>query len=91
VSELKIDRSFVSNLLLEDQDEVIVKSIIDLGHNLGLQVVAEGVETPAQRDLLRRLDCGFGQGYLFSRPVGPADFERLVLAQQDARQPLPQA
>jgi diguanylate cyclase (GGDEF)-like protein len=69
VSELKIDRSFVANLLLEDQDEVIVKSIIDLGHNLGLQVVAEGVETDEIMNRLRAFGCDVAQGFGICRPV----------------------
>jgi diguanylate cyclase (GGDEF)-like protein len=69
VSELKIDRSFVSNLLLEDQDEVIVKSIIDLGHNLGLQVVAEGVETDEIMNRLRQFGCDVAQGFGICRPI----------------------
>ena len=91
VSKLKIDRSFVGGMTESEGDATIVGATLAMAEAFGLQVVAEGVETPAQRDLLRTLGCGFGQGYLFSRPVGPADFERLVLAQQDARQPLPQA
>ncbi len=69
VSELKIDRSFVSNLLLEDQDEVIVKSIIDLGHNLGMQVVAEGVETDEIMNRLRGFGCDVAQGFGICRPI----------------------
>ncbi|MEY4173666.1 MAG: hypothetical protein RI900_831 [Actinomycetota bacterium] len=69
VSELKIDRSFVTNLLLEDQDEVIVKSIIDLGHNLGMQVVAEGVETDEVMGRLRGFGCDVAQGFGICRPV----------------------
>jgi diguanylate cyclase (GGDEF)-like protein len=69
VSELKIDRSFVSNLLLEDQDEVIVKSIIDLGHNLGMQVVAEGVETDEVMNRLRGFGCDVAQGFGICRPI----------------------
>jgi diguanylate cyclase (GGDEF)-like protein len=69
VSELKIDRSFVTHLLLEDQDEVIVKSIIDLGHNLGMQVVAEGVETDEVIARLRGLGCDVAQGFGICRPI----------------------
>jgi diguanylate cyclase (GGDEF)-like protein len=69
VSELKIDRSFVSNLLIEDQDEVIVKSIIDLGHNLGMQVVAEGVETDEIMNRLRGFGCDVAQGFGICRPI----------------------
>lgn len=56
----------------------IVRSVVDLGHNLGMSVIAEGVETEAQRDSLRRLDCDHYQGFLFSRPVPMADFQRLL-------------
>ncbi|MFM2076931.1 MAG: hypothetical protein RJA49_821, partial [Actinomycetota bacterium] len=69
VSELKIDRSFVTNLLLDDQDEVIVKSIIDLGHNLGMQVVAEGVETDEIMNRLRGFGCDVAQGFGICRPI----------------------
>jgi diguanylate cyclase (GGDEF)-like protein len=69
VSELKIDRSFITNLVVEAQDETIVKSTVDLGHNLGLQVVAEGVETSQVADRLRDLGCDIAQGYGICRPV----------------------
>ncbi len=69
VNELKIDRSFVANMLLEPQDEVIVRSTIDLGHNLGLLVVAEGIENRPVEDRLRSLGCDTGQGYGISRPL----------------------
>ncbi len=69
VSELKIDRSFVANVLFEEQDEVIVRSIIDLGHNLGMQVVAEGVETDEVLNRLKGFDCDVAQGFGICRPV----------------------
>jgi EAL domain-containing protein (putative c-di-GMP-specific phosphodiesterase class I) len=69
VSELKIDRSFVAQLLFDEQDEVIVRSIIELGHNLGMQVVAEGVETDEVLNLLRTFSCDLAQGYGICRPV----------------------
>jgi diguanylate cyclase (GGDEF)-like protein len=69
VAELKIDRSFVANILIEPQDEVIVRSTIDLGHNLGLIVVAEGIENSAVLDRLSILGCDVGQGYGISRPL----------------------
>jgi diguanylate cyclase (GGDEF)-like protein len=69
VSELKIDRSFITQLLFEEQDEVIVRSIIELGHNLGMQVVAEGVETDEVLGLLRTFSCDLAQGYGICRPV----------------------
>jgi diguanylate cyclase (GGDEF)-like protein len=68
-SELKVDRSFVSNLVLDERDEVIVRSTIDLGHNLGLRVVAEGVEDSGTLDRLRMLGCDAAQGYGISRPL----------------------
>ena len=69
VTELKIDRSFVTNLVVDAQDETIVRSTIDLGHNLGLQVVAEGVETNDVADRLRALGCDIAQGYGICRPL----------------------
>jgi diguanylate cyclase (GGDEF)-like protein len=74
VSEIKIDRSFVLNLLLDEQDEVIVRSTIDLGHNLGLHVVAEGIESSPVLDRLGVLACDIGQGYGISRPLRPELF-----------------
>ncbi len=72
VSEMKIDRSFVMDMLENKDDEIIVKSIIDLAHNLGLSVVAEGVETLGCARKLEQMDCDLLQGYYFSRPI-PAD------------------
>jgi diguanylate cyclase len=72
VHELKIDRSFVMGMTDDENDAVIVRSTIDLGRNLGLQVVAEGVETEAVWHQLDRLGCQVAQGYHLSRPV-PAD------------------
>ncbi|RLE16723.1 MAG: hypothetical protein DRJ50_14770, partial [Actinobacteria bacterium] len=69
VGELKIDRSFVANVLLDEQDEVIVRSTIDLGHNLGLEVVAEGVENNEVLDRLRGFGCDVAQGFCISRPL----------------------
>ncbi len=68
VDELKIDKSFVLGLASSAEDEIIVRSIIDLGHNLGLKVTAEGVEDEAALEILRRYGCDKTQGYLFSRP-----------------------
>ncbi len=74
VGELKIDQSFVANVLLDEQDEVIVRSTIDLGHNLGLVVVAEGVENNEVLERLRALGCDVAQGYCISRPLAPGHF-----------------
>jgi diguanylate cyclase (GGDEF)-like protein len=75
VTELKIDRSFITNLVVEAHDETIVGSTIDLGHSLGLQVVAEGVETNAVAERLLALGCDVAQGYGICRPVS---FEHLL-------------
>jgi diguanylate cyclase (GGDEF)-like protein len=72
VGELKIDRSFVLGMVGDHNDAVIVRSAIDLGHNLGLTVVAEGVETGSHVDALVRLGCDIGQGYYYAEPM-PAD------------------
>ncbi len=69
VGKLKIDRSFVNDITTDPDDVVIVKSIIDLAHNLGLKVVAEGVEDESQLTMLRNMGCDHVQGYYFSRPV----------------------
>jgi EAL domain-containing protein (putative c-di-GMP-specific phosphodiesterase class I) len=69
VDELKIDKSFVMNMEQDADDTKIVKSTIDLGHNMGLRVVAEGVENEATWNLLRKLGCDQAQGYFMSRPM----------------------
>ena len=74
--ELKVDRSFVSSLMLDQQDEVIVRSTIDLGHHLGMAVVAEGVENEPTLARLAELGCDLGQGYGISRPLPSTHFER---------------
>jgi diguanylate cyclase (GGDEF)-like protein len=73
VHELKIDQSFVARMLIDPQDEVIVRSTVDLGHNLGLIVVAEGVETFDVLDRLREIGCDVAQGYAISEPVLSSD------------------
>lgn len=75
VCELKIDRSFVQNMVDDPNDTVIVRSTIELAHNLGLRVVAEGVENEAILRQLVVLGCDQAQGYHFSKPVSAADFE----------------
>jgi predicted signal transduction protein with EAL and GGDEF domain len=72
VAELKIDKSFVQGMLQNDNDHVIVRTSIDLAHNLGLAVVAEGVEDGEMFDTLRSLGCDTAQGYYMARPM-PAD------------------
>jgi diguanylate cyclase (GGDEF)-like protein/PAS domain S-box-containing protein len=77
---LKIDQSFVRDLHAGSKDLALCKATIVMAHELGLKVVAEGIETTEQRDLLAQAGCDFGQGYLFSRPVSAADFEAMLLA-----------
>lgn len=73
VDEIKIDKSFVKEMAVEKDDAMIVRSTIDLAHNLGLKVVAEGIETQEIYDRLVALGCDAAQGYYISRPVSPAD------------------
>ncbi len=69
VDEIKIDKSFVMNTMSDPNDESIVRATIDLAHNLGLRVVAEGVEDEATWNRLRELNCDYAQGYLMCRPI----------------------
>lgn len=75
IDYLKIDRSFVSNLEPDSDDLVLCEAIISMAHKLGLMVIAEGVETEQQRDLLINANCDYAQGYFFSRPIPPEEFE----------------
>ena len=75
---LKIDRSFVAGLDSDDDDTAIVTGTVALAHSLGLQVVAEGVETEAQLRRLQRLQCDLAQGFHFSEPVTDAEFDRFL-------------
>ena len=75
VQEIKIDKSFVLKLSDSRGDQILVKSTIELGHNLGLRVTAEGVEDRASLDILQNLACDTGQGYFISRPMSVEDFE----------------
>ena len=80
LDQLKIDQSFVRDVLSDPNDAAIVCTIVALAQSLGLAVIAEGVETEQQRDFLARNGCKAWQGYLFSRPVPLAQFELLNLA-----------
>jgi diguanylate cyclase (GGDEF)-like protein len=91
VHELKVDRSFVQQMVSDDGDAVIVRSTIELGHNLGLRVVAEGVEDAATWQELQQLGCDNVQGFFLGRPMPPADLEAWLGAPQQPPIPVPQA
>lgn len=78
LDQLKIDQSFVNDILRDPDDAVIVKTIIAMANSLGIEVIAEGVETEAQREFLEQNDCSLCQGYLFSEPVPIGLFEQLL-------------
>jgi diguanylate cyclase (GGDEF)-like protein len=78
VSTVKIDRSFIATLDGGGEHTALVQTIIVLAHNMDLRVVAEGIETAAQRDHLHALSCGYGQGYLFGRPMDAAAVHQLL-------------
>jgi len=75
---LKIDQSFVHNLAPGSNNMALCEAIIVMAHKLGMKVIAEGIETEQQRELLTEAGCDFGQGYLFSRPVPAQQFEALL-------------
>ena len=79
VDSVKIDRSFLSQTLPVEQDQLIIGAIISMSHSMGLQVVAEGVETSAQLKLLRNMGCDEIQGYLLSRPLPAEDATKFLL------------
>jgi diguanylate cyclase (GGDEF)-like protein/PAS domain S-box-containing protein len=79
LDQLKIDQSFVQDILSDSNDRVIARTIVMLGQSLGLEVIAEGVETATQKDFLASNGCLLYQGYHFSRPLALEDFERFVL------------
>ncbi len=81
VGKLKIDRSFIGDLDTNPDDQAIASTVVSMGRSLRMTVLAEGVETPGQLALLRRMGCDMAQGYLFSRPV-PADEMADLLARQ---------
>lgn len=76
--KIKIDRSFIAGLPDRKDTEAIVRAIIDMGRSLGISITAEGVETAAQLDALRRKGCNEAQGYLISRPVSADDVAAVI-------------
>jgi len=86
LEQLKIDQSFVRNMAFNNHDSAIIRTILALGKNLDINVIAEGVETTIQRELLTRYGCQKFQGYLFGRPV-PADVFKQSLLEGQAKKP----
>ncbi|HZW12961.1 MAG TPA: EAL domain-containing protein, partial [Noviherbaspirillum sp.] len=78
IDYLKIDRSFVRDITEDDSDRAIAESVIVMAHRLGLKVIAEGIETAEQEQLLTAAGCDFGQGYLYAGAAPPEDFERML-------------
>jgi predicted signal transduction protein with EAL and GGDEF domain len=85
IDYLKIDRSFIDEMTHDSISRTIAETIIVMAHKLGLKVVAEGVETPAQRDWLVQQRCDYAQGHLFAPAMPAADFELMLARQADAR------
>jgi EAL domain-containing protein (putative c-di-GMP-specific phosphodiesterase class I) len=85
VDAVKIDRSFIRQIDVSSADAAIVSAIIAMAHSLGLRVVAEGVETTAQLQVLGRHGCDVAQGFYFSRPLHPDDCRNLMLAADQRR------
>jgi diguanylate cyclase (GGDEF)-like protein/PAS domain S-box-containing protein len=88
ISTLKIDRSFVTNAATDPDDATIVRTIIEMGRSLGLQVIAEGIETEEQRHFLLHSGCQLGQGRLFGHPTSSADFLDLLVRQATGEHPV---
>ena len=77
---LKIDRSFIGTMHVDEGHNAIVRGIVALAHNLGMHVVAEGIEHPEQLALLRSIGCEYGQGYIFARPMAADELEPMIVA-----------
>ena len=78
IDYIKIDRSFVQDMEFDSDNMVLCDAIIAMAHKLKLKVIAEGIETQEQLDLLKITGCDFGQGYFFSKPISPEEFEKFT-------------
>jgi EAL domain-containing protein (putative c-di-GMP-specific phosphodiesterase class I) len=84
IDTLKIDQTFIRDLTTDSNDRALCEAIIVMAHKLGIKVVAEGIESLAQLELLRAAHCDYGQGYYFSRPISSFDFDQLRLDLNDS-------
>jgi EAL domain-containing protein (putative c-di-GMP-specific phosphodiesterase class I) len=91
LDKLKIDRSFISDLMTCPEASALVQGIISLAHSLRLKVIAEGVETPEQVELLKHLGCDQLQGFGIAKPLPAADYEHLIRAGERTRRREPSA
>ncbi|WML50573.1 EAL domain-containing protein [Neobacillus sp. PS3-34] len=80
IDSIKIDKSFVDDIIHHSSQGAMVKTIIDMGHNLQFQVIAEGIETQEQVQFLKENECGVGQGYFYSKPLPSEEIEQLFMA-----------
>lgn len=78
IDYLKLDKSFIKDVNIKSKDQAITKSLIDLAHEIGLKVVAEGIETKEQYNYLKEINCDIGQGYYFNKPQSTKEFEKLL-------------
>ena len=77
---VKLDREFIKNISIENNDRLIIEHIIKLIQELNLKIVAEGIELQEQVAILKNNNCDYGQGYLFGKPVTKEEFEKLMLS-----------
>lgn len=89
IDYIKIDQSFVRNLSPASEDRSLCEAMIVMAHRLGLKVIAEGIETPEQYQLLMQAGCDYGQGYLFSRPIPASDFADYLRENEPSRNTVP--
>jgi EAL domain-containing protein (putative c-di-GMP-specific phosphodiesterase class I) len=91
VDVLKIDKSFIDEIVDSDQQRAVVEAMVHLAGALQLRIIAEGIETPAQHEVLSAMGCQYGQGFLFSRPMPVADAERWLRTAQHSLMARPRA